>query len=466
MPEAPRTIDLCVIGGGTAGLAAAVGAAQMGAKVVLIEAAAPGGARLAWQLPCQALVAAGHAAQRLRRPGHGLTGTAPAIDLAAVVAQARRGLAPLAANDSAERCAGLGVTLLRGTGHFTGPDTVTVGDSAIRARRFLIATGAAPQPPDCPGLAALPCLTPETLFDVPDLPDHLLVLGGGPTAVELAQAFRRLGSAVTLIAAGPLLPDEDEELAGVLRLALRRDGVAVMEDASLLRAGGTVTLETSAGTVSGSHLLLAGERTPCLAGLGLEAAGITHTTAGITVDSGLRTSNRRVYACGGVLGGRGNGLAAAHQAGLVLRNALFRLPVRYCPDHMPQVVLGEPELARVGPGEAAARARHGRIQVLRWAMADIERAQLEATPEGLCKVLLDRRGRVVSAAIAGRNAGELIQPWSLAVGRRLPVAALAGPLAPALTLGEVSRRTAVSHLLPRLLSDRMKTVVGWLAKLG
>lgn len=429
--------DLCVLGGGAAGQVVAAGASQMGASVVLIEAGVLGGAALnSGAVPIQALQAAA------REPG---------IVFPAAMERVRRTVAALSVNVSAERLEGLGVTVCPGFGRFTGPAEVTVNDTTVRARRFVIATGAAPLVPAA--LDNTPYLTWETVWQLRERPEALVVVGGGAEAAALAQAFRRLGSTVTLQAPSRLLPDEDEELADVVRLALRRDGIDLREAAD--------TAAPLPGTV-----LVAGERRPRLAGLGLEAAGIAHSEHGITVNAGLRTTNRRVYAIGDATGGPASAALATAQAGLVLRNALFRLPVRNDLNTVPVVVATDPELARVGPTEAAARAIHDKLEILRWSMADVDRARIDGTTDGLAKVLLDRRGRVIGAAIAGRHAGDLILPWVLAVRRRLPVTALAELMVPSPTLSEISKKIASSHLMPKLFSDRIRTVVRWLAWLG
>ena len=407
----------------------------MGASVVLIEAGTLGGAALnGGAVPIRALQAAA------REPG---------IAFPAALERVRRTVTALSANVSTERLEGLGVTVCAGFGRFTGPAEVMVGDTTVRARRFVIATGAAPLVPAA--LDNAPCLTWETVWQLRERPETLVVVGGGAEAAALAQSFRWLGCAVTLQAPSRLLPDEDEELADVVRLALRHDGIDLREDAD---------------TVLPGTVLVAGERRPRLAGLGLEAAGIAHSERGITVNAGLRTTNRCVYAIGDVTGGPPSAALAAAQAGLVLRSALFRLPVRNDLSAVPLVVATDPGLARVGPTEAAARALHGKLEILRWSMADVDRARIDGTTDGLAKVLLDRRGRVIGAAIAGRHADELILPWVLAVRRRLPVTALAELMVPSPTLSEISKKIASGYLIPKLFNDRIRTVVRWLAKLG
>lgn len=433
MTESFLTPDLCVLGGGPAGQVVAAGASQMGASVVLIEAAKLGGAGLN-----------GAAVRAL------MTAAAiPDMSFAGAMERVRRDVAALAVSTSVERLEGLGVRVVAGFGQFTGPREVSVGKTRIRARRFVIATGAAPWlPPDLQDAATL---TPETLWHQQEAPEPLLVRGGGAAAAALAQGLRRLGCSVTLDAPSGLLPDEDEELVDGVRLALRRDGV-------ILREGVPVERPMT------GRILVADQRRPRMAGLGLELAGITHSEQGIQIDAGLRTSNRRVYALGDVTGGPPSVALANHQAGLVLRSALFRLPVRNALNALPLVTATDPELARVGPTEAEARARHGRLEILRWSMADVDRARIDGAPAGLAKVLLDRRGRVVGAAIVGSRAGELIVPWVLAVQRRLPITALAGLMVPYPSLSELTKKVASSYLMPRLFSDRVKTVVRWLAK--
>jgi pyruvate/2-oxoglutarate dehydrogenase complex dihydrolipoamide dehydrogenase (E3) component len=429
MTESQLLPDLCVLGGGAAGQVVAAGASQMGASVVLVEAGAMGGAGLHGAAASQALLAAA---------------AVPGMEWPAALQRVHRTLDALSANVSVERLEGLGVQVLQGHGRFTSPGEVRVEGVRVCARRFVIATGAAPALPPEHGDA----LTAETIFSLAERPDTLAVLGGGPIALELAQAFRRLGSTVTLHAPRPL-PDEDEELADSVVTALRREGIAVSDSPS-----------TASATV-----LAALERRPRLAGLNLDAAGVLASEHGIKVDAGLRTSNRRIYAIGDVTGGPQSVALATAQAGLVLRSALFRLPVRNDLTALPRVVHTDPGLARVGPNEAEARALHGKVEILRWAMADTDRAVIDGRRDGLAKVLLDRRGRVIGAAIAGPRAAELILPWTLAVRRRLPIGDLAGLMVPYPTLSEVSRKVATSALLPKLFSDRVKRVVGWLARL-
>lgn len=449
--------DLCVIGAGAAGLPLAAAATQLGASVVVVERGAMGGARL--NTGCIPTLALSVAARRAFARG-----SIP--DFASVKAGIGEVVARLALNDSAPRYEGMGATVIRAPAVFVGPDMVEAGGRSIRARRFVIATGAEPAVPSVPGLDGIPFLTHKTVWDLDERPDHLVVLGAGPVGVELAQAFCRLGSRVTLIEAARLLPREDDDLAAVLRTALRRDGVVLHEGHTLRAVAPGLRLELDDGAVViASHLLIATGRQPCVDGLGLNAAGIRHDAHGIWTDAGLRTTNRRVYAIGDVAGGPQLAHAAAQQAMLVLRSALFRLPVRKSKRLPPIVISTDPELAQVGLTEAAARERHGQIEVLRWAMADVDRAVVEDAPDGLAKIIVDRRGRILGAGIAGRHAGELIQPWVLAMENGLSARTLAQSAVPHPAWSELTRKTAVSWLTPRLFGNRVKALIRLLARL-
>lgn len=464
--------DLCVIGGGSGGLTVAAGAAQMGASVVLVERGRMGGDCLnTGCVPSKALLAAAAAAQAARGgAAFGVTPAgAPQVDMAAVRAHVRSVIARIEPHDSVARFEGLGVRVVQQHAAFTDPATVRAGDVTIRARRFVIATGSRPAVPPIPGLEAVPFLTTETVFDLDVRPDHLLVLGGGPVGVELGQAFRRLGSAVTIIDAADILGREDPELAAVVTGRLTAEGVTLLPRTRVEAVhpdGNGVVLATGAGRLRGSHLLVAVGRAPVTDGLGLAAAGIETGPAGIVTDARLRTGNRRVYAIGDVAGrGQYTHLAGYH-AGIVIRSVLFRLPSR-ATAAIPRAIYTDPELAAAGLSEAEARACHGDgIEVLRAPFAENDRALAERADEGLVKVVVTRRGRILGAAICGRHAGELIQPWVLAIARGLRIGAVAGLVAPYPTRGEASKRAAGAYFTPRLFSPRMRKVVRLLSRLG
>jgi pyruvate/2-oxoglutarate dehydrogenase complex dihydrolipoamide dehydrogenase (E3) component len=451
------TPDLCIIGAGAAGLSIAAVAGRLGARVVLIEAARTGGECLhSGCVPSKALLAAG----------------AKGLGFAAAYAEMRAAIARLAPQDSPERLEALGVEVIQAEARFIDPRTVEAGEAIIRARHFVLATGSRPALPPIPGLAEGPYLTNETLFERAPAPTHLLVLGGGPMGAEMAQAYRRLGAAVTLIQASRLLPRDDAELAGVVAHRLAQEGVRLIEGAKAIRVDWTdegVALELSgAGApvrVEGSHVLVAAGRRAHLGGLGLEAAGIAATEAGITVDARLRTTNRRVFAAGDAAGGYRLTHMASHHAGVVIRNALFRLPAKVDHRVVPWVTYTEPELMQVGLNETAARAAFGRIEILRHPFAETDRAAIEGAEEGLVKLIATPAGRLIGGGAVGKSAGELALPLSLMIGRRLPLSALATAIVPYPTRAEALARAAGRHYAPRLFTSRMRRLVRLLARL-
>ena len=469
------TADLCIIGAGSGGLSVASGAAQLGARVVLIEAHKMGGDCLNYGcVPSKALIAAARAAQGHRSSAPlGIAAHEPEVDYAAVMDHVRRTIAAIAPHDSVERFEGLGVRVIQAHGRFTGPAEVTAGAHVIAARRFVIATGSSPAVPPIPGLDTVPYLTNETLWDNRDLPETLIVIGGGPIGIELAQAHRRLGSRVIVLEALTALGHDDPEIAAVALDRLRAEGVEIREGAKVAAIAGSagaieVTLE-GGETLAGTHLLVAAGRRANVEGMGLEAAGIDFDSSGVTVDKGLRSvSNRRVYAIGDVAGGLQFTHVANYHAGLVIRSALFRLPVTNRTGHIPQVTFTDPEIARAGLTEAEARAQYGdAIEVHRFLFSESDRALADGKPEGLVKVVTGRRGRILGCSIAGAQAGELIHPWALALASGLKIGAMAGYVAPYPTLGEAGKRAAGAYYTQRLFGNRwIRLAVRLLARLG
>lgn len=472
VPEDIR-VDLCIIGAGSGGLSVAAMASQLGARCVLIERARMGGDCLnAGCIPSKALLAAAKAAANLRRAGRfGLAPLGMTVDYPAVLDHVRDVIAGIAPNDSVERFTGLGVRVIQAAGRFAGPDLVEAGDCRIRARRFVIATGSRPVIPDIPGLASVPYLTNETVFAQQALPRHLIVIGGGPVGIEMAQAHRRLGADVTVVEAGRILGRDDPELADLLRRSLEAEGIVIRDrtriagiEADPLGVALRLAGEQGDERLRGSAILVAAGRQPDIAGLGLEAAGIAATADGITVDARLRSTNSRVYVVGDAAGGAQFTHLAGHQAGIVIRNALFRIPSRADGKAVPRVTYTEPELASVGLTEQAAR-RLGEVRILRWPMAENDRARAERQDSGLVKIVTDRKGRVLGAHILAAHAGDLVLPWILAVDRRLKLGDLATVIAPYPTLSEASKRAAGTFFIPRILTDRTRWLVRLLLRL-
>jgi len=464
--------DLCVIGAGSGGLAVAAGAAQMGAEVVLVERGAMGGDCLNFGcVPSKSLLAAARVADLWRRGAElGVTYPRPQVDFAAVADSVQRVISGIAFNDSAERFEGLGVRVLRAEARFTSPRTVRARDVEIRPRRFVIATGSHPAIPAIRGLDNVPYLTNETVFANRRLPEHLIVIGGGPIGVEMAQAHRRLGARVTVLDAGPLLPRDDPELSAILAERLAREDIVCrpgVEIADIECAYKTIAVRLASGEqVSGSHLLVAAGRRPTVEGLDLAAAGIASTAKGITVDARLRTTNRRVFAIGDVAGGPQFTHVALYHAGIVIRNALFRIPAKVEYRALPWVTYTDPELAQVGLTEAAARAIGPAPRVLRWPFAENDRAQTERETDGVVKVVTRGNGRILGASILGAGAGDLILPWALAISQNLKIGALANLIVPYPTRSEASKRAAGSYYTPTLFSPRTRRLVRLLARFG
>ncbi|MGH7031858.1 MAG: dihydrolipoyl dehydrogenase family protein [Stellaceae bacterium] len=466
------TPDLCIIGAGAGGLAVAAGAAQLGAAVVLVERGAMGGDCLNYGcVPSKSLLAAARLADLWRHaPQFGLAYAPPQIDFAAVADGVAQVIARLAPNDSAERFEGLGVTVLHAEARFTSRRTVHAGEFEIRPRRFVIAAGSHPAIPPIRGLDRVPYLTNETLFANRELPDHLIVIGGGPIGVEMAQGHRRLGARVSVLDLGPLLPRDDPELAALLAERLAGEGIALRPQVRIERvepdgAGMVVVLE-GGERVAGSHLLVAAGRRSSIDTLDLAAAGIAAGPQGITVDARLRTCNRRAFAIGDVAGGPQFTHIALYHAGIVIKNALFRLPARIDYRALPWVTFTDPELAQVGLTEAMARAAGQAVQVLRWPFSENDRAQTERDTEGLVKIVARRDGRILGASILGAAAGDLILSWALAISQKLKIGALANLVVPYPTRGEAGKRAAGSFYTPTLFSPRARRIVRFLARLG
>lgn len=468
--------DLCIIGAGSGGLSVAAAASQLGVEVVLIERGKMGGDCLNYGcVPSKALLAAAKRAQAMRDAApFGIRPVDPKIDHRAVLAHVHEVIAAIAPNDSVERFTGLGVKVIQADAIFGDRSTVLAGGYEIRARRFVVATGSSPAVPPIPGLDAVPFFTNETIFDAPVLPRHLIIIGGGPIGLEMAQAHRRLGSDVTVIEALTPLAKDDEEVRGVVLRRLAEEGVRILDKARLERAEsfgeGVRILFAKDGqsySLDGTHLMLAVGRRPNIDSLNLDAAGVKYDRNGIVVNSGLRSSNRRVYAIGDVAGGPQFTHVANYHASIVIKSALFRLPARADHSTIPWVTFTDPELAHVGLTEAGAREKHGsKINVLRWPYMENDRAQAERQTEGFLKVITNRSGKILGASMVGAHAGELIQMWSLAMQKGIDIKAMASFVSPYPTLAEINKRAAITFYLPKLTNPLIKRVVGWLRKLG
>ena len=464
--------DICVIGAGSGGLSVAAGAAQLGAKTILVERGEMGGDCLnTGCVPSKALIAAAkHAFDMVDGERFGIAAVKPQVDFAKVNAHVRGVIDAIAPNDSVARFEGLGVNVIKGTGRFKDRRTLVVGNTEIRARRFVIATGSRAAVPPIEGLADVPYLTNETLFNLTACPAHLIIIGGGPIGMEMAQAHHRLGARVTVIESADALSKDDPELTRIVVDQLMREGVEVLERTRIASVSGgegsfTVTLD-GGRVIKGSHLLLAAGRVANVESLNLEAAGVTYTSHGIKVDDSLRSTNRRVYAIGDVAGALQFTHVANYHAGLVIRSALFRIPAKADYATIPWVTYTDPEIAHVGETEAEARSHYKKINVLRWQFAENDRAQATRRTEGHIKIITDMHSRILGCTIVGPDAGELILPWVLAKSRGIRLSAMAGLVVPYPTLSEISKRVAGSYYTPTLFSPRTRALVRFLRFFG
>ena len=363
--------------------------------------------------------------------------------------------------------------MIQAHGAFVDKSTVRAGDTLVRARRFCIATGSSPAVPPIPGLDTAPYLTNESIFESYHPIGHLIVIGGGPIGMELAQAHARLGSNVTVLEGLKALGKDDPELTDVVLRKLIEEGIVVREGAKVERIEhrmGVVRVliagSDGADAVEGTHILLATGRKANVTGLNLEAAGVAYDARGIKVDSGLTTSNSRIYAIGDVTGGLQFTHVANYHAGIVLKRLCFRLPSKTSNDHIPWVTFTDPELANVGLSEDEARRRHGTINVYRWPYHENDRAQAERSTGGFVKVVTDKKDRIVGAAIVGEHAGELIQIWSLAVSKRMKIAEMTQWVAPYPTFGEINKRAALRYYASKAGSPLVRRIVSFLSRLG
>jgi len=445
--------DIVVIGGGAGGLVVAAGGAALGAKVALVDRHRLGGDCL-WYgcVPSKALIQSARIAHTMRHAERwALRPADPAPDLARVMERVRGVIAGIEPNDSPERFRALGVDVTFGDGRFTAPDAFEIAGRRLTGTTFVLATGSRPAVPDIPGLTQTPYLTNETLFDLREAVPSLLVVGAGPVGCELAQAMRRLGSEVTIVdAAARILAREDADVVQVVAQQLRDDGIRLRLDAKIRRVAGptgaimlTVVASDGRETVlTGTHLLLAAGRRANIEGLGLDAAGVTVADGHVLVDDKLRSSNRRIFAIGDVIGGYQFTHLAEHHAGIVLRHAIFKLWWTKPSSVIPWCTYTDPELARVGLSETEAREKGVAHRVYRFPFSDIDRARTDNDTKGFAKLVTDPRGKLLGAAIVGPNAGELIAECVLALAQGLHAKDLSAAIHTYPTLAQINRRTA------------------------
>jgi pyruvate/2-oxoglutarate dehydrogenase complex dihydrolipoamide dehydrogenase (E3) component len=451
--------DILVIGGGSGGLSVSAGAAQMGAKVVLLEAHLMGGDCLNFGcIPSKALLAAGKQAQAMRSGANlGVTPVIPEVSYTAAKDHVRKVIDTIAPMDSQERFEGFGIQVIREFGKFISPTEVQAGEHIITARRIVIATGSRPFVPPIPGIEDVPYDTNETIFDLRKQPEHLIVIGGGPIGMEMAQAHVRLGCKVTVLEGAKALGKDDPEMAAIALEKLRGEGIEIVEGAlaeKITGSAGDITVHTKGGdSYQGSHLLMAVGRTPNLSKLDLEKAGVEFDRGGLKVNASLRTTNKRVYGLGDVASKLQFTHVAGYQAGILVRQLVLGLHAKAREDHIPWATYTDPEIAQVGLTEAQAREKHGdKLDVTRFEFKENDRAVAEGKTTGLIKVMIVK-GRPVGASIVGAQAGELISVWALAIANGLKMSAVANMVVPYPTLGEVNKRAAGAYFAPKLFEN-------------
>lgn len=470
------TPDICVIGAGSGGLTVAAAAASFGVSVVLIEKGKMGGDCLNYGcVPSKALLAAAKQAHAMRTGAKfGVSPVEPQVNFKAVMAHVKEVIAAIAPNDSVERFTALGVRVVQAEAKFVDKRTVVAGDITVKARRFVIATGSSAFVPPIPGLDKVDFLTNETIFEEEKLAGHLVIIGGGPIGMEMAQAHRRLGAEVTVIEAFSALGKDDPETAAVVLAALRSEGIAILDNTKVVsvekrgKSGVRVHVEGANGAaiVDGTRLLVAAGRSANVTGLDLEKARIVYDRRGIKTGRNMKSSNRRVYAIGDVAGSLQFTHMAGYHAGLVVRSILFRLPVRENRAIIPWATFTEPELAQAGLTEAEMKKSGKPFHVLRWPFAENDRAEAEHKTAGLIKIITDNKGKILGVSIGGHGAGEMINMWALALSKGMNVRDIAGYVAPYPTMAEAGKRAAITYFAPLARSPRLRKLIGFLRMFG
>lgn len=464
--------DICVIGGGAAGLVVAAGGASLGAKVVLVEKHKMGGDCLHYGcVPSKTLLQSAKVAHTMRSADRAaIPAHTPSPDIATVMERVASVIKSIEPHDSPERFRGLGVDVILGAGKFTSPNTFTVDGRDITAKHFVIATGSRAAVPSIDGIDEVPYLTNEQVFDIREPVPSLIVIGGGPIGIEMAQAFGRLGSKVYVVQRDPqILPREDADMAAVVADQLKNEGIELLTGHNTVRVEGNagdirLVLKDSHGqekTVQATHMLVAAGRRANVENLGLDAAGVEIQNGRIISDARLRTSNKRVFVAGDVVGGPQFTHMAEHHAGVVLRNAIFRLPAKAEQKVIPWATFCDPELARVGLSETEAKQQGIAHKAYTFPFQDMDRARADGTTEGFAKIITSPKGKLLGAAIVGPHAGELIHEYVLAIAKGMKASDLSRVIHIYPTLAQINRRVADARMKEGLSPNAKK----WIKKI-
>jgi pyruvate/2-oxoglutarate dehydrogenase complex dihydrolipoamide dehydrogenase (E3) component len=460
--------DICVIGGGSGGLSVAAGAIQMGAKVVLCEGGKMGGDCLNYGcVPSKAMIEASriiHSCNKAKEFGIDIKNFE--ADYKKVQAHVANVIAKIGPHDSVERFESLGVNVIQDYAHIIDKKTVQAGDIQIKAKYIVLATGSRAKIFPIEGLEDIDYLTNETIFSLDKQPEHLLVMGGGPIGVELAQAHALLGSKVTILEAeSNILGPVDNDCRQVLLDEFKKLGIDVVTKAKVSKVSkqdAQVKLETNIGNYSGSHLLVATGRQPNIEKLNLDKVGIKHSAKGINVDTRLRTNYKNIYAIGDLASQYQFTHTAGYHAGIVIQNILFKLPAKVNYSSFPWAVYTTPEIAHTGM--AIKQAEEVGATILSLPYESNDRAQANLSTNGLLKIAVNKRGYILGASIVGEQAGELITQWTLAIRNKLKIKQMASHIVPYPTLSELNKRIAGSYFTPSLYSEKVKKIVRFLLK--
>jgi pyruvate/2-oxoglutarate dehydrogenase complex dihydrolipoamide dehydrogenase (E3) component len=457
--------DIGIIGGGAAGLTTASGAAQLGAKTILIEQEDKlGGDCLHYGcVPSKTLIKSAHVYHQMKQaPAFGLPQVdLPPVDFRQVADRIRSVVDTIQKHDSEERFCSLGAKVVFGQPRFVDEHAVTLKGKTISAGKWVIATGSSPVVPPIPGLADTPYLTNKEIFYMDALPGSMIILGAGPIGIEMAQAFNRFGTKVTVIDRNPrILGKEDKDMADGVMQVLLAEGVRFVLEASIeevqnLPDGRQVTVKDAAGDthrVTAEAILVGMGRSANTKGLGLSGIDIAVERSGIQVDSRLRTSHKHIYAAGDVNGGYQFTHAAGYEGGIVISNAVFHLPRKVNYTWLPWVTYTDPELASIGMNETAAKKAGIQCRVITEYFTDNDRAQAEGDIEGKIKLLLDEKDKPLGVQILGPGAGNLISEWVAAFNGSVKLSTIAGAIHPYPTIGEINKRVAGTYLSPKIFS--------------
>ena len=461
--------DLGVIGGGAAGLTVAAGASQLGAKVVLLEKEeALGGDCLHFGcVPSKTLIKSAKVFHLMKNgPVFGLPKIQPPpVSFARIAAHIAEVRQKIQKHDSEERFCGLGVQVVKGKACFTSPHSVALDDRTFTARHWVIATGSSPAVPDIEGLESTPFLTNKDLFTLDCLPGSLIILGAGPVAVEMAQAFARLGSRVSVVQrSGQILSKEDKDLADRIMESLKSEGIEFYLNSSVSRVNSVLGIpelvirneNSEQIRLKGEKLLIALGRKPNLEGLGLEKAGVEYSSKGITVDNRLRTSNKHIFAAGDITGQYQFTHAAGYEGGVVLANTIFRLPKKADYTWLPWCTYTDPELASMGLNEKRARQKNIEYKVWQEEFSENDRALTEGQSRGCIKMLVDSNERPLGVQILGPQAGDLLGEWVAVLNAKVKISTLASSVHPYPTLAEINKKVAGDLMAQKLFSEKIK----------